>query len=145
MLPKELKLILPIYKNKLFIYDWENFTKRINDELIRSIMEESQFFYVEINFTIVERELPRSSSRAEFWEAFLDLLLMQKRACDICGFLNNDEGIAFIFVDSTLNTKESNPVWNRFCKGVEAKTFSDMRKWEGIIYAQYPPEEFLNK
>lgn len=145
MLPKELKLILPKYKNKLFIYEWEYFTKRIQEEFIRSVMEESAFFYVEINFRIIEQELTQSSSRTEFWEAFLDLLIMQKRGCDICGFLSNDEGIAFVFVDSSLNTKESNPVWNRFCKGVEAKTFLDMREWEGIIYAQYPPKEFFTK
>ncbi len=143
MLPEELSLFLRKHKNKVFIYAWEYFTKRIHDELVRSVIEESQFFYVEINFNIIQKELHTSTDRSIFWEAFFDMLSMEKRHSDLCGFLKNDEGIAFLFVDSTLNTKESNPAWNRFCMEVEARTFFDIRKWAGVVYAEYPPKEFF--
>ena len=145
MLSEELASFLRKRKEKIFIYAWEYFTKRIQDELIRSVIEESPFFYVEINFDIIHREISSSTDRLKFWEAFFDVLSKQKRHSDLCGFLKNDEGIAFLFVDSdsNLNTKESSPVWNRFSEEVEALTFSDMRKWDGIIYAEYPPKEFF--
>jgi AAA+ ATPase superfamily predicted ATPase len=145
MLPKELSLILRKYKNKVFVYAWEYFTKRIHDELAYSVLEESPFFYVEINFNIVYRELPSIDDRLKFWRVFFELLSTQKRGCDLCGFLSENNGIAFLFVDSVMDTNEINPVWNRFCNEVEAQTFFDMRKWHGIIYAEYPPKEFFAK
>jgi hypothetical protein len=143
MLPEELNLALQKHKKKVFIYAWEYFSRRIHDELVRSVIEESPFFYVEINFNIVQKALPGGTDRSEYWKAFFELLATQKRGCDLCGFLNNDSGIAFLFVDSVLNTKDNNPIWNRFCSEIEAKTFIDMRKWEGIIFAEYPPKEFF--
>jgi hypothetical protein len=145
MQPKELNLVLQKYKKDIFIYAWEYFTRRIHDELVRSVMEESQFFFIEINFKVVEEELHSSADRLAFWKAFFEILSTEKRGCDLCGFLNNNEGIALLLVNSSLNTKESNPAWNRFCAGIEAKTFFDMRKWQGIIYAEYPPKEFFAK
>ncbi|MCL2206536.1 MAG: hypothetical protein FWB90_00385 [Fibromonadales bacterium] len=140
MLPEELKLFLRKCKNKVFIYAWEYFTRRIHDELVRSVIEESPFSYVEINFSVVQQELPSNSDRLKFWEAFFEELPKQKRFCDLCGFLRNDEGIAFLFVNSIDN----NPAWDRFCSEIEAKTSFDMRKWEGLLYADYPPKEFFN-
>jgi len=143
MLPEELNPFLRKHKKKVFIYAWEYFTRRIHDELVRSVIEESPFFYVEINFSIIQKELYNNYDRSIFWEAFFDILSTQKRYSDLCGFLKNDEGIAFLFLNSVLNTKESNPAWNRFCTEIEARTFFDMRKWNGIIYAEYPPKEFF--
>jgi len=145
MLPKELNLVLRKYKNKVFVYAWEYFTKRIHDELVYSLLEESPFFYVEIKFTVIYKELPSIEDRSRFWKVFFELLSTQKRGCDLCGFLSENEGIGFLFVDSVIGTRENNPVWNRFCNEIEARTFIDMRKWEGIIYAEYPPNEFFVK
>jgi hypothetical protein len=145
MLPKELNLVLRKHKNKIFIYAWEYFTRRIHDELLRSVLEESPFFYVEIKFEVVQKELCSNEDRSKFWKAFFDMLLVQKRYSDLCGFLRNNEGIAFLLLDSAsvLNTKESNCAWNRFCNDMKIKTSFDMQKWEGIIYAEYPPKEFF--
>jgi hypothetical protein len=145
MLPKELSLVLRKYKNKVFVYAWEYFTKRIHDELVYSVLEESPFFYVEIKFNVVYKELPSTDDRLKFWKVFFELLSTQKRGCDLCGFLSENEGIGFLFVDSITDTSESNPVWNRFCSEVEAQTFFDMRKWSGIICAEYPPKEIKEK
>jgi hypothetical protein len=131
------------HKKKVFIYIWEYFTKRIHEEFIRSALEESPFFYVEIKFSVVNRELSQNADITNFWNAFFEQLSTEKRGCDLCGLLNNDEGVALMFLDSTLNTKEDNPAWNRFCTEIQAKTFFDMRKWEGVIYAEYPPKEFF--
>jgi hypothetical protein len=143
MLPEELNLALRKRKNKIYIYTWEYFTRRIHDELFRSAFEESPFFYVEINFEIIQKELNASDARSKFWIAFFDILSTQKRHSDLCGFLRNDEGIAFLFLDSVLNTKESNSGWNRFCDEIKIKTSFDIQKWKGIIYAEYPPKEFF--
>jgi hypothetical protein len=145
MLPKELKLVLRKYQSKVFVYAWEYFTKRIHDELVYSVLEETPFFYVEINFNVIYKELPSIDDRLKFWKVLFELLLTQKRGCDLCGFLSENNGIAFLFVDSVIGTDESSQVWNRFCNEVEAQTFFDMRKWEGIIYAEYPPKEFFAK
>jgi len=145
MLPKELNLVLRKYKNKVFVYAWEYFTKRIHDELVYSVLEESPFFYVEIKFNVVYRELPSMEDRLKYWKVFFELLSMQKRGCDLCGFLNENDGIGFLFVDSVIGTNEKNPVWDRFCIEVEARTLFDMRKWNGIVYAEYPPKEFFAK
>jgi len=143
MQPEELNLISHKYKKKVFIYAWELFTRRIHDELVRSVLEESPFFYVEINFDIIKKELNAGEERLKFWGAFFDILSEQKRHSDICGFLRNDEGIAFLFLDSVLNTKENNCAWNRFCDEIKKRISLDIRKWEGIIYAEYPPKEFF--
>jgi len=143
MLPEELSLSLRKYKSKVFVYAWEYFTKRIHDELLRSVLEESPFFYVEIYFKVILQELPAGGDRAKFWNAFFDMLSMQKRHSDLCGFLRNDEGIALLFVNSVSNAKENNPAWNRFCEEIKAKTSFDMRQWNGIVYAEYPPKEFF--
>jgi hypothetical protein len=143
MLPKELNLALQKSKNEVFIYAWEYFTRRIHDELVRSVLDESQFFYVEINFDVIQKELPISETQVVFWEAFFEMLSTQKRNSDVCGFLKNNEGIAFLFVDSVSNTKDENHAWNRFCTQIEAKTSFDMRKWEGIVFGEYPPKEFF--
>jgi len=145
MLPKELNLVLRKYKNKVFVYAWEYFTKRIHDELVYSVLEQSPFFYVEIRFSVVYNELPSADDRLKFWKAFFELASTKKRGCDLCGFLNENEGIGFLFVDSVMGNSGNNPVWNRFCNEVEAQTSFDMRKWKGIIYAEYPPKEFFVK
>ncbi|MCL2284002.1 MAG: hypothetical protein FWC26_11870 [Fibromonadales bacterium] len=139
MLPEELSLFLRKRKDKVFIYAWEYFTRRIHDELVRSVIEESPFLYVEVSFSIIQRELSESNDRLNFWDNFVNVLSTQKRHSDLCGFLRNDEGIAFLFVNSVDN----NPAWDRFCAEIEAKTSFDMRKWEGIIYTAYPPKEFF--
>jgi len=139
MLPEELNLFLRKRKDMVFIYAWEYFTRRIHEELVRSVLEESPFSYVEINFSIIQRELPENDERLKFWEAFFDVLSKQKRHSDLCGFLRNDEGIAFLFVNSIDN----NPVWGRFCAEIEARTSYNMQKWKEIIYADYPPKEFF--
>jgi hypothetical protein len=145
MLPKELNLALLKHKNEIFIYAWKYFTRRIHDELLRSLIEESPFFYVEIKFEIIQKELCTSENNYKFWKAFFNMLSIQKRYSDLCGFLKNDEGIAFLFLSSAsvLNTKESSYVWNRFCNEIKNETSFDMREWEGIIYAEYPPREFF--
>jgi len=143
MLPKELSLALRKHNNKIFIYTWEYFTRRIHSELLRSAIEESPFFYVEINFEAIQEELSDSEARSKFWIAFFDMLSTQKRHSDLCGFLRNDEGMALLFLDSVSNTKEEHPGWNRFCNEIKNKTAYDMQKWEGIMYAEYPPKEFF--
>jgi len=145
MLPEELDLVWRKYKNKVFIYAWEYFTKRIHDESIRSVLDESPFFFVEIKFEVIQKELQAGDERLKFWKAFFELLSMQKRGCDLCGFLNNDEGIALLFVDSALDAKDSNsnPAWGRFCSEMRVKTLVDMQKWDGITYGEYPPKEFF--
>jgi hypothetical protein len=143
MLPKELNLILQKSKNKVFIYAWEYFTRRIHDELTRSVQDESPFLYVEINFDVIQKELPLSETQALFWKAFFDMLSEQKRSSDICGFLKNNEGIAFLFLDSITNNRDENHAWNRFCAQIETKTSLNMRKWKGIIFGEYPPKEFF--
>jgi hypothetical protein len=145
MLPEELNISWRKYKNNVFIYSWKYFSKRIHEELLRSALEESPFFYVEINFSIIERELPLGADRLKFWGAFFDILSTEKRYCDLCGFLKNNDGIAFLFINSNLNIADTSPVWNRFCTQMQIRTCYDMQKWEGIIYAEYPPKEFFAK
>jgi len=89
--------------------------------------------------------LPSANDRLKFWKVFFESLSTQKRGCDLCGFLNENEGIGFLFVDSVIDENKENPAWNRFCNEVQAQTFFDMRKWKGIIYAEYPPKEFFVK
>ncbi|MDR2554585.1 MAG: hypothetical protein LBC64_04075 [Fibromonadaceae bacterium] len=143
MLPKELSLALRKHKNKIFIYTWEFFARRIHNELLRSAIEESPFFYVEINFEVIQEELRESDTYSKFWIAFFDMLSTQKRHSDLCGFLRNDKGIALLFLDSVLNDKNSNSGWDRFCNEIKIKTSFDMQRWKGIIYAEYPPKEFF--
>jgi len=143
MLPKELSLALRKHKDKIFIYTWEYFTRRIHNELLRSAIEGSPFYYVEIDFEVIQKELRESDAFSKFWIAFFDILSKQKRHSDLCGFLRNEEGIAFLFLDSVLNAKNSNSGWDRFCDEMKNKTSFDMQKWKGIVYAEYPPKEFF--
>lgn len=143
MLPKELNIALQVYKKKVFVYIWEYFKKRIHDEQARSVLEKSPFFYIEIKFNVVEKELPQAVERYKFWMAFFEVLATQKRFNDLCGFLNNNEGIAILFTDNVLNTKETNSAWNRFCSEIKNSSSFDLQNWSEIVYAEYPPKEFL--
>jgi len=130
-----LSLALRKHKNKIFIYTWEYFTRRIHNELLRSAVEGSPFYYVEINFEVIQKEVRESEAYSKFWIAFFDILSKQKRHSDLCGFLRNDKGIAFLFLDSVLNDKNSNSGWDRFCEEMKIKTSFDMQKWKGIVTA----------
>jgi hypothetical protein len=142
MLPEELSLCLKKYNKKLFIYEWEYFTRRIHDELMFSAVEEYQFLYVEINFSVVENELQTKEDRLKFWEIFLQRI-SQKRYNDLCGFLDNYDGIAIIFTRS--NSSDNAVAWERVCQSISEETGFDMLKWKGIMHAEYPPKEFFIK
>jgi hypothetical protein len=142
MLPEELSATLKKYNKKIFIYEWEYFTRRIHDELVFSAVEEYQFLYVEINFNIVQNELQNKEDRLKFWKIFLQML-NQKRYNDLCGFLDNRDGIAIIFTRS--NSSDNAVAWERFCQSISEETGFDMQKWSEVIHAEYPPKEFFVK
>ncbi|MDR2580910.1 MAG: hypothetical protein LBC85_07965 [Fibromonadaceae bacterium] len=140
MLPEELKSALSKHKKWVFVYDWEFFSMRIHDELVISVLEDCQFLYVEMIFDVVQSELQKKNDRLKFWDAFFKLL-SQKRYDDICGFLDNDRGLALVFTHS--NSSDNNIAWTRFCECILSKTGFNMLKWDGINYAEYPPKEFF--
>jgi len=140
MLSLELENALNKYKKKVFIYEWEYFTKRIHDELMISVLEKYQFLYVEINFEIIQKELPKKPDQLKFWHVFFEQI-SQKRYSDLCGFLENNKGVALIFTHS--NTANNNVAWFRFCENILNRTGFDMQKWDEISLAEYPPKEFL--
>ncbi|MDR0516552.1 MAG: hypothetical protein LBH25_05845 [Fibromonadaceae bacterium] len=142
MLPEELNLALKKYNKKVFIYEWEYFTKRIQDELLFSALEEYQFLYVEISFNATKNELQKKEDSLKFWKAFLNQLT-QKRYNDLCGFLEDNKGIALIFSHS--NSQDNVIAWLRFCQDISSETGFDMQKWNEIVYAEYPPREFFAK
>ena len=140
MIPEEFKSVLKKCRKNTFIYDWEFFSKRIHDELVFSVIEEYQFLYVEIIFSVVDNELQKKFDRLKFWHAFFDQL-DKKRFSDLCGFLNNEGGIAIVFTYSSSSNNYM--AWVRFCENVLSKSGFDMRNWDGINKAEYPPKEFL--
>ncbi|GHV11697.1 hypothetical protein AGMMS49938_02860 [Fibrobacterales bacterium] len=146
MLPTEVYHLLKKFKKRTFIYDWEYFSRRIHEELFRSVAENTPLLYIEIPFAVVEHHLTDLEARGNFWKVFFEYIERQKRICDICGVLSGDVGIAIVFLDILPNCDiEMQNGFNRMCNSIYSKSFIDIRKWDEITGVIYPPNEFFKE
>ena len=89
------------------IYTEEIFERRCQEEIIRSDEEQNSFVYVEFDFNTISKALQDEESITKFWDVFFMALSKNNRGSDIIGFLEHENGIGMLLLDSKL------PGWER--------------------------------
>jgi len=88
------------HRHELFIYPWEMFELRIQEEMVRSDRSGSSFVYMELRFNRIEKlALPFVSSE-DLWKEILRLLTEVFRGSDLKGYLEGNSGIGIVLLDS---------------------------------------------
>lgn len=95
------------HKYEISIYTAEIFERRCQEEIIRSDEDNSSFVYLEFDFDAIRKVLPDEDDYNQFWEIALEALNKSRRVSDIVGFLENDNGLGMLLLDSKLEG------WNR--------------------------------
>ena len=91
------------HQYNISIYTEDIFERRCQEEIIRSDEDNSSFVYVEFDFNSIEHILGNKSNSQQFWNIFLETLSQNKRGNDILGFLEHENGIGLLLLDSKLD------------------------------------------
>jgi len=95
------------HKYEISIYTAEIFERRCQEEIIRSDEDNSSFVYLEFDFDAIHKALPDENNYDQFWEITLEALNKSRRVSDIVGFLEKENGLGMLLLDSQLEG------WNR--------------------------------
>lgn len=87
-------------KYGLVIYPNDLFELRIQEEMIRADEYKSFFVYAEMDFTAIQKALPKDEEE-KFWDAVFKGIATKGRGSDVVGLLEN--GIGFIMLDSKMD------------------------------------------
>lgn len=91
------------HQYNISIYTEDIFERRCQEEIIRSDEDNSSFVYIEFDFNSIEHILGNESNSQQFWNVFLETLSQNKRGNDILGFLEHENGIGLLLLDSKLD------------------------------------------
>ena len=98
------ELFKMIRKNhfNISVYTAGIFERRCQEEIIRSDEDKSSFVYLEFNFEEIEKIMGSHEKAMIFWQVFLVALNKNNRGSDILGFLENEEGLGMLLLDSKI-------------------------------------------
>ncbi len=100
MIPDYLSEQIGRYGSEFFIYPWELFKQRLQEEMIRSDRSGSPFTYVEFPFASLGDCWQSPAEAKAFWTTLFSVLANAARGSDVKGFLENDEGLGLVMLDS---------------------------------------------
>lgn len=109
--------LLSEFNHELFLYPWEYFELRIQEEMVRADRSGIGFGYMELRFDFFQGAMGTHVDQAHFWREILKAIAETMRGSDVKGYLSNNSGIGLVFLDS----KESgviefrNRFWQRLC------------------------------
>ena len=95
-----LEPLLQEFEHELFLYPWEIFELRIQEEMIRADRSGCGFGYMEISFAGLRAVIDPTVDERTLWKTVLQCLAEILRGSDIKGFLGNDQGVGLVFLDS---------------------------------------------
>jgi hypothetical protein len=89
--------------HELFIYPWEMFEQRIQEEMIRSDRSGSYFAYVEMHFANMEKHKFHFVESQHFWERIFKHMTQFFRGSDIMGYIEDSAGLGVVLLDVQKN------------------------------------------
>lgn len=97
-----LEPLLLEFNHELFLYPWDIFELRIQEEMVRADRSGSGFGYMEIPFSALRKVIRENVDDRTLWRAILKFLAETMRGSDIKGFLAQDRGLGLVFLDSQV-------------------------------------------
>jgi len=91
------------HQYNISIYTEDIFERRCQEEIIRSDEDNSSFVYIEFDFNSIDNILGNKINSQQFWNIFLETLSQNKRGNDVLGFLEHENGIGLLLLDSKLD------------------------------------------
>ncbi len=92
--------ILEELHHELFLYAWEIFELRIQEEMVRADRTGSGFGYLELPFERIRSMIDNHVSDREIWTVIFKFLMDTMRGSDIKGFLSGNSGVGLVFLDA---------------------------------------------
>ena len=135
MIPKFFQECIKKQKYGIVIYPNDLFELRVQEEMIRADEYKSYFVYAEMDFRAIRDALPNDEEE-KFWKAVLKSFATKGRGSDVIGFLENDNGIGLIMLDSRIDG------WRRLvgrCKEFAKDSVSDVTRQRNTVKAFVDP------
>lgn len=93
--------LMRLFRNEFYVYDPELFEQRLREEKLRADLLDTSFAYLEIPFSEMFSDDLRPEELRPAWRAVMLGMTMLMRGSDVKGFLGDDRGLGFLFLDST--------------------------------------------
>jgi hypothetical protein len=94
--------ILSELSHELFLYPWEFFELRIQEEMVRADRSGIGFGYMEIHFDAMRKALKPEVNERTLWQSIFTVISESMRGSDVKGHIAGDGGIGLVFLDSTM-------------------------------------------
>lgn len=101
--PMSLDAVAPLLEelqNELFLYSWEIFELRIQEEMLRADRTGSGFGYLELSFSKIRSIIQAPVSDQDLWRVIFSFFSETMRGSDIKGFLSGNTGVGLVFLDA---------------------------------------------
>jgi hypothetical protein len=140
MVPDYLAEHLQRYSTEYFIYPWNLFELRLQEEMIRSDRSESPFYFVEFPFLALSEAWGQPNHAQSFFELLLSTITNNARGSDIKGYLENERGIGLVLLDSGPEGWQKIIVRLRLLIEKQAPhLMAALPLWESkLVYVRYP-------
>lgn len=140
---KLLKELVKKYKYDFFLYPNNIFDLRIQEEMQRSEITDSNFIYLEFPYLIFEKLSENKHDEIENWHHFFDLIAKELRGFDVKGFLSNNRGIGIVFLDCPDGYNDI--LKERLLKGLKTRSpkFDSNKYTEFLTFISF--NDFKNK
>jgi len=104
------------FQHELFLYPWEIFELRIQEEMVRCDRTTTCFGYMEIPFTALRESVQASVVDEVLWRFVFRYMAETLRGSDIKGFLSENHGLGIVFLDSDLTGVQEcrDRLWGKF-------------------------------
>jgi len=89
-------------EHELFLYPWEIFELRIQEEMVRADRSNCGFGYMEIGYQGLRNAIVPNVDDRTLWRAVLQFIAETLRGSDIKGYLADNRGVGLVFLDSDL-------------------------------------------
>ncbi|HSQ42195.1 MAG TPA: hypothetical protein VLM37_07960 [Fibrobacteraceae bacterium] len=130
------------FQNSLFLYPWEIFELRIQEEMIRADRSNSCFSYLEIPFDLLRPMIKPQVDDRTLWHMTFQFLTETMRGSDLKGLLSENKGIGLVSLDCGIQgaLESRSRYWMRL-KGLSWLIEECLQKGiESLRATQYPLE-----
>jgi len=136
---EDIESLLHEFRHELFLYPWEIFELRIQEEMVRADRTGSGFGYMEIGFAVLRHMIHADIPDKVLWRFLIQYVAETLRGSDIKGFLADNSGIGVVLLDSG-NIGAEDCRTRFFEKLRKAKWLKDEKDMLQIKVTHYPLE-----
>lgn len=95
-----LEAIQQEFSHELFLYPWDIFELRIQEEMVRADRSGSGFGYMEVPFSVLRDMVRPTVDENSMYRTLLKFVSVTMRGSDIKGFLSGNSGLGLVFLDA---------------------------------------------